>query len=44
MPQNSLRRGFTIAPGEAFFAAEDVVTRGGRVQEVIQIVENPAEL
>jgi orotate phosphoribosyltransferase len=33
-----LRRGFTIAPGERFVVAEDVVTRGGRVQETIDIV------
>lgn len=35
-----LRRGFTIAPGEKFIVAEDVVTRGGRVQETIQIVRD----
>ncbi|MDD5350755.1 MAG: orotate phosphoribosyltransferase [Chthoniobacteraceae bacterium] len=33
-----LRRGFTIAPGERFLVIEDVVTRGGRVQETIDIV------
>jgi orotate phosphoribosyltransferase len=33
-----LRRGFTITPNEKFLVAEDVVTRGGRVQETIQIV------
>ncbi len=33
-----LRRGFTIRPGERFIIAEDVVTRGGRVQETIEIV------
>ncbi|MFZ1219218.1 MAG: orotate phosphoribosyltransferase [Chthoniobacterales bacterium] len=33
-----LRRGFTIAPGERFIVAEDVVTRGGRVQETVDIV------
>lgn len=33
-----LRRGFTIQPGERVVIAEDVVTRGGRVQEVIDIV------
>jgi orotate phosphoribosyltransferase len=33
-----LRRGFTIAPGERFLVLEDVVTRGGRVQETINIV------
>ena len=33
-----LRR-FKIKPGERFVIAEDVVTRGGRVQETIDIVE-----
>jgi orotate phosphoribosyltransferase len=33
-----LRRGFRIAPGERFIVVEDVVTRGGRVQETIDIV------
>ncbi len=33
-----LRRGFEIHPGQRFVVAEDVVTRGGRVQETIQIV------
>jgi orotate phosphoribosyltransferase len=33
-----LRRGFTISPDERFLVAEDVVTRGGRVQETIDIV------
>ncbi len=33
-----LRRGFQIAPNERFVVAEDVVTRGGRVQETIDIV------
>lgn len=33
-----LRRGFQIAKGERFIVAEDVVTRGGRVQETIDIV------
>ena len=35
-----LRRGFTIRPGEKFLVAEDVVTRGGRVQETIQIIRD----
>ncbi len=35
-----LRRGFQIKPGERFIVAEDVVTRGGRVQETIQIVRD----
>jgi orotate phosphoribosyltransferase len=33
-----LRRGFEIRPGQKFIVAEDVVTRGGRVQETIDIV------
>lgn len=33
-----LRRGFRIEPGERFVVAEDVVTRGGRVQETAAIV------
>jgi orotate phosphoribosyltransferase len=33
-----LRRGFQIAPGEKIFVIEDVVTKGGRVQETIDIV------
>ncbi len=33
-----LRRGFEIHPGQRFLVAEDVVTRGGRVQETIAIV------
>jgi orotate phosphoribosyltransferase len=34
----ALRRGFQISPGEKFVVVEDVVTRGGRVQETIDIV------
>jgi len=34
-----MRRGFQIAPGERFLVIEDVVTRGGRVQETIDIVK-----
>jgi orotate phosphoribosyltransferase len=33
-----LRRGFKIAPGEKILVIEDVVTKGGRVQETIDIV------
>jgi orotate phosphoribosyltransferase len=33
-----LRRGFQISPNETFIVVEDVVTRGGRVQETIDIV------
>lgn len=34
-----LRRGFEIPRGAAYVVAEDVITRGGRVQETIDIVE-----
>lgn len=34
----ALRRGFKIAPGEKCLIVEDVVTKGGRVQETIDIV------
>ena len=34
----ALRRGFEIQPGERFIVAEDVVTRGGRVHETVDIV------
>ena len=34
-----LRRGFKIERGERFIVAEDVVTRGGRVKETIDIVK-----
>jgi len=34
-----LRRGFKIAPGERILVVEDVVTRGGRAKEALQIVE-----
>jgi orotate phosphoribosyltransferase len=33
-----LRRGFQISPGQKLVVVEDVVTRGGRVQETIDIV------
>jgi orotate phosphoribosyltransferase len=33
-----LRRGFKIAPGEKLLVVEDVVTKGGRVQETLNIV------
>ena len=35
-----LRRGFKIAAGERVLVVEDVVTRGGRVQECLDIVQN----
>jgi orotate phosphoribosyltransferase len=34
----ALRRGFKISPGERILVVEDVVTKGGRVQETIDIV------
>src|SRR5690606_5596077 len=33
-----LRRGFTLSPGERVLIVEDVVTRGGRVLECLEIV------
>ena len=33
-----LRRGFTFKPGEKVLVAEDVVTKGGRVQQTIDLV------
>lgn len=33
-----MRRGFTLAPDEAVLIVEDVVTRGGRVNECIELV------
>jgi orotate phosphoribosyltransferase len=35
-----LRRGFQVSPNERFIVVEDVVTRGGRVQETINIVRS----
>ena len=35
----ALRRGFKISPGEKILVVEDVVTKGGRVQETINIVK-----
>src|SRR5213594_2936283 len=34
----ALRRGFQISPGQKILIVEDVVTKGGRVQETIDIV------
>lgn len=34
-----LRRGFKIAPKEKILVVEDVITRGGRVQETIDIIK-----
>jgi len=33
-----LRRGFEIGPGERVLVAEDVITRGGRVQQTLDLV------
>jgi orotate phosphoribosyltransferase len=35
----ALRRGFTLTPGERVLVVEDVITKGGRVQETIEIVQ-----
>lgn len=34
-----LRRGFVLKPGERVLVVEDVVTRGGRVQECLAIIQ-----
>jgi orotate phosphoribosyltransferase len=34
----ALRRGFTIAAGERLLVVEDVITKGGRVRETLEIV------
>ncbi|MGI6686086.1 MAG: orotate phosphoribosyltransferase [Bacillota bacterium] len=36
----TLRRGFTIQPGQRILVVEDVVTTGGSVQEVIDLVSS----
>ncbi|MDP1581200.1 MAG: orotate phosphoribosyltransferase [Candidatus Didemnitutus sp.] len=33
-----VRRGFTLTPGEKVLVVEDVITRGGRVQECLDII------
>lgn len=35
-----LRRGFTLKPGERVLVAEDVVTKGGRVQQTIDLARS----
>ena len=35
----ALRRNFTLSPGEKVLVVEDVITRGGRAQEAIQLVK-----
>ncbi|MCK5843327.1 MAG: hypothetical protein KAG97_01385, partial [Victivallales bacterium] len=34
-----LKRGFSIAKGERVLVAEDVITRGGRVQQTVDLVK-----
>lgn len=34
-----MRRGFTLASGERVLVVEDVITRGGRVQECLDIIQ-----
>ncbi|NLP48803.1 MAG: orotate phosphoribosyltransferase [Clostridiales bacterium] len=36
----TLRRGFVIEPGQRVLVVEDVVTTGGSVKEVIELIEN----
>ena len=36
----TLRRGFELVPGERVLVVEDVVTTGGSVQEIIQLVQD----
>src|SRR4051794_12680542 len=36
----SLRRGFTIAPGETAVVIEDVITTGGSTQDVIAVLQS----
>ncbi len=35
-----LRRGFEIKPGESVVAVEDVITTGGSLKEIVQLVRN----
>ncbi|MBI4217961.1 MAG: orotate phosphoribosyltransferase, partial [Elusimicrobia bacterium] len=35
-----LRRGFSIRPGEAILAVEDVITTGGSLREIVSLVNN----
>ena len=39
-----MRRGFTLAPGERVLVVEDVITRGGRVQECLEIIRKAGGL
>lgn len=38
----SLRRNFQIKPGERLLLVEDVITRGGRVQETLDLIDSRA--
>ncbi len=38
--QLKLRRGFEIKPGESVVAVEDVITTGGSLKEIVQLVKN----
>lgn len=38
--QLKLRRGFSIQPGESVLAVEDVVTTGGSLKEIVQLVQS----
>ena len=40
--QLALRRGFRIEPGERVLVVEDVITRGGRVDETLAIIRRHA--
>lgn len=35
----AIRRGFTVSPGDKFLVIEDVITTGGSVKEVIELLE-----
>ena len=36
----SLRRGFTVAPGETAVVIEDVITTGGSTHDVVEVLQN----
>lgn len=40
----TIRRGFSVAPGEKVLVIEDVITTGGSVQEVIELLKNAGAL
>lgn len=40
----TLRRGFSLRPGELVLVAEDVVTKGGSVRQVIELVKKAGAL